>query len=300
VLPSLSLALAAILPILVITIMPKLGRLDFKWFHWTRGEFVRFWLLPLGVLTSVVIVRLLVHKLRMPSTSPDIRFMTGSYLCYYMPLYIWLIIRICVLSPIAEEFFWRGYVQSTLLKISHPVFAVLGQAVLFGLVHFRPVLGLLQVSLLGVVSGIWCYRRKTLLPVIIMHIAINSFVFASGWYDRHEMSQVKVTKNYVADFIELSKPDAYDPNDDAREEYTKAMWFVVKIPEKLEEVRKSYPSQWNSEELTMVEAWLSSNTRPLNLIEKGTQKPYYWVKYRRRNNLLYDRMPVLTPDLLKK
>lgn len=299
VLPLIFLFLSVILPILVVTMTPKFGRFDFKWFRWTRGEFKRFSFLSLCVIASVVIIRLLAHQLRLPSAAPSIRFMTGSYLCYYMPLYVWLIIRTCLLVPVVEEFFWRGYVQSTLLKISHPVFAILGQAVLFGLVHFRPILGFLEVSLLGLVFGIWCYSRKTLLPIIIMHIAINSFVFPFEWHDRYEMSQVKVANNYVSKFIELSKPDAYDSNKDARKQYSMANMLVIEIPEKLEEARKSYPSQWSSEELTMAEAWLSSNTQPLNLIEKGTHKPCYWVKYQRRSNRFSGRMPVLTPTLYR-
>jgi membrane protease YdiL (CAAX protease family) len=299
VLSLLFLALAVLLPILAVTIKPKSGKFDFKWFRWTRGEFFWFWFLPLGILVSIVIVRLLVSQLRLPSATPDIRFMTGSYLCYYMPLYVWLIIRTCVLTPVVEEFFWRGYVQSTLLKISHPVFAILCQAVIFGLVHFQPILGFLQLSLIGLVFGIWCYRRKTLLPVIIIHIAINSFVFISGWCDRREVNQVKITKNYVTEFIELSKPDAYKPDNDAGQQYRKALRLVKKIPKKLKEVRKHYPHRWSPEEFKMTESWIASNKQSLNLIEKGTQKPYYWVKYRRRNNLLYDRMPVLIPSHLK-
>jgi len=293
VLPLISLALAILFPILVV---PKFGRFDCKWFRWTRDEFFWFWFLPLGIIISVVIVRFLVHQLRLPSATPIIRFMTGSYLCYYMPLYIWLIIRTCVLTPIVEEFFWRGYVQSTLLKISHPILAIFGQATLFGLVHFRPLLGFLQISLLGMVFGIWCYRRKTLLPVIIIHITINCFVFTSGLYDRREISQVKVTKNYVTEFIELSKPDSYTPNEDAREQYREAFRLVKKIPTKLEEILKRYPNQWSSEEITIAEAWLSSNTQPLSLIEEGTKKPYFWIQYQRR----YNRMPVLTPGYLNK
>ena len=235
VLPSLFLALSVILPILVVRCVPKLGKFDCTWFRWTRGEFVRFWFLPLGVIASVVVVRLLEHQLRLPITGWGIRFMTGSYLCYYMPLYVWLIIRTCILSPIVEEFFWRGYVQSTLLKISHPVFAILGQAVLFGLVHFQPLLGFLRISFFGLIFGIWCYRRKTLIPVIIMHIAINSFLLTYDLYNRHELSKVKVINNYVAEFIKLSEPDAYDPNNDAREEYSKATRSVIRFPKKLED-----------------------------------------------------------------
>jgi len=226
----------------------------------------------------MVIVGLLIYWFKLP-TRREMGFESGTNGIFYVLLFIWLSIRICVLSPVAEEFFWRGYVQSTLLKICHPALAVIGQAALFGLVHFRPVLGFVQVCLYGLVFGIWCYRRKTLLPIIIMHIMINSFGFTWGLRDWPELRKIKPTHDYVAEFIELSKPPAYDPNHDARSEYAKAGQLVVEFPDELKEVLHRYPTQWSQEERKHAETWLVSNTSAIELVESGAQKAYYWIEY---------------------
>jgi len=69
--------------------------------------------------------------------------------------------------------------------------------------------------------------------------------------------------------------------------------LVIEIPNELEDARQRYPTQWSQEEKAMAEAWLASNTTVLDLIEKGTQKAYYWNDYKRLN----ERMPVLPGNL---
>jgi len=286
-----------VLPVVIMTLMtgcvivlagliPKLAAFECRWFRWSRREFLEFMLLSFGVITSFLIVGFLSYRFGLPLTEPPTRFENGSYVCIYIPLFVWIVIRTSILGPVAEEIFWRGYVQSTLMRIFHPVLAVLVQATLFGLVHFRPVLGFLQVFLFGLIFGIWCYRRKTLLPVIIMHIALNSFVVLNECRDWSEIRQIKTTHNYVTEFIELSKPAGYDPNDDARQEYAKAGQLVVELPEELKEVRKRYPTQWSKEERAQAEAWVASNTEALDLVEKGTQKPYYRIEYDHDGDLM--------------
>ncbi len=296
VLPVIILTLMIGFTVVLVGLIPKLAAFDCRWFRWSRREFVVFLFLPFGIIMSVLIVRFLGYRFGLPGTEPVTRFENGSYVCYYIPLFVWLMIRISILGPVAEEIFWRGYVQSTLMRICHPVLAVLSQAALFGLVHFRPALGFLQVFLFGLIFGIWCYRRKTLLPVIIMHIAFNSFMVLNECRDWHEARQIKITHNYVAEFIRLSKPAAYDPNDDAREHYAKANQLVVEFPEELKEVRTRYPTQWNQEERIQAEAWVKSNTEALNLVEKAIQKPYYWIEYDHDGKIM---MSVLARDIDK-
>ncbi len=294
ILPILILTLFVILPILANRKMPRPSISNCTWFRWTRQEIIRFWLLPLVIIASIIIIRFLAYQLRLP-TVRFIRLENGSYLPPNVFLLVWLMIFGSVLSPFAQEFFWRWYVQGALLKICRPTVAVLGQAILFGLLHFRPVLGFVQVSLFGLFCGIWCYRRKTLLPVVIVHIALNSFMFTCEWRDWIEVRKIKSTHNYVADFIELSKPPSYDPNNDARGDYSVASWLVVEFPKELENVRHRYPTQWSQEERDQVEAWVASNTKALGFVEKGTQKDYYWIEYEHEGK----RMPTLPKNLIE-
>ncbi|MGB2866290.1 MAG: hypothetical protein WBC05_23375 [Sedimentisphaerales bacterium] len=69
----------------------------------------------------------------------------------------------------------------------------------------------------------------------------------------------------------------------------------MEFPEELKEVRKRYPTQWSKEERAQAEDWVESNTEALDLVEKGTQKPYYWIEYEHQN----ERMPPLTKGLDK-
>jgi len=280
----LTLALLIILPVIAIRIMPRLAIFDVVWFRWTRWEFLLFWLLPLVIYASRFILCFLAYKYELPIESNIFPTLSNSF--PISGLYVWMTISGAVLFPIAEEIFWRGYVQSTLMRICHPAVAVLSQAVLFGLLHFRPLMGLVEASLFGLILGAWRYKRKTLLPVIIVHIVVNSAAYGVRWRDWLEESRVKVKHNYVTEFIEISKPAGYDPNDDAREEYANAGQLVVEFPEELKEVRKRYPTQWSKDERARAEAWVASNTDVLDLVEKGTQKPYYRVEYDHDGDLI--------------
>jgi membrane protease YdiL (CAAX protease family) len=170
-------------------ISPQLAAFDRIWFRWTRSELISLTLLVLGTVLVVIIVKGLRHLL--PSGLKTNFFLPWNIPT--IPLLIWILILIVFLSPIAEEIFWRGYVQSTLTKIVHPWFAIIGQAILFGLFHlFSPISGMMKACLLGLLFGIWCYKRRTLLPVIIMHIAINSVAIVStiGWSNCQKFIQI--------------------------------------------------------------------------------------------------------------
>jgi membrane protease YdiL (CAAX protease family) len=157
---------------------PKLIAFDCTWFRWNRSEFIRLPLLVLGVLLIGILVIALAHILHS-------QISTHSLLCsnrHNTVFWLWLVIRITLLSPIIEEVFWRGYVQSTMTRALGAWVGVIGQAILFGMLHFYyPLLGMVQTCLLGLVFGIWCHKRKTLLPVIIMHVARNSLAITVAW-----------------------------------------------------------------------------------------------------------------------
>ena len=291
--PSLSL----IFMLLVVVLLKKTRiteALDFIWYRWERSEVVKAALLILAIPIVYMITGVLVRILDLQFKREFKYFANQQGLAFFVTLTV----LTAVLFPVIEEIFWRGSIQVVFERIIGKFPALLGQAVLFAAIHFRPLGGFIQVFVLGLLAGFWRWRRRTLLPIIIAHIAINSLWCAVRWPNWLDRTKINVTHNYASEFIELSRPELYDPNDDAREQYSKAVRLVVKIPKELEEVCKCYPSQWSSEEFTMAEAWVSSNTKPLNLIEEGTKKPYYWVEYR-RDNIFKNNMPLLLPDILK-
>jgi membrane protease YdiL (CAAX protease family) len=276
--------------IVLVRRFPSVAAFDCIWLRITRREAILFWLLPLGIVVAVACTALPILRIGLPLRK-EVAFAEG-YDAYRNTAFLaWMAVYSGLLFPVTEEIFWRGYVQSTLLRICHPVVAVSGQAILFGLIHFKPVMGFLQASLIGLVFGLWCYRRKTLMPVILMHIFFNSALTGLTIPDWIEMRQIKDSHDYVAEFLELSEPANYDPNDDAREDYTKAIQSVVEFPEELREAHRSYPTQWSREEREQAEAWVISNTEALEHVEKGAKKSNYWLEYEHKDSTVLSVLP---------
>lgn len=174
-LPVLGLYLMILSPIILLRTNPRLTAFDCAWFRWTRSELIRFPLLVLGVLLVIIVIYAFVHIVH-SSKSSHIYLRSNHNLAFW----IWVMITTTLLSPVIEEVFWRGYVQGTLERAFRPWISILLQAILFGLTHFGPT-DMLRACLIGLVFGIWRYKRNTLLPIIIMHVINNSVAFAIRW-----------------------------------------------------------------------------------------------------------------------
>jgi membrane protease YdiL (CAAX protease family) len=87
--------------------------------------------------------------------------------------FIILVFIIAVTPAICEEIFFRGYVQRTMERsLGRKSFIITG--VLFGLFHMQP-LGLLVLSLLGLLISYFYYRSKSLYPSMTSHFT-NNFI----------------------------------------------------------------------------------------------------------------------------
>jgi membrane protease YdiL (CAAX protease family) len=86
-----------------------------------------------------------------------------------------------LVTPVAEEIFWRGYVLDQLRKLMHWALALPIHALVFALVHF-----IFSVTLLlpmgaffyAIVLGAWRIKFKSLLPLIVAHVTINAVATA--------------------------------------------------------------------------------------------------------------------------
>jgi uncharacterized protein len=89
-----------------------------------------------------------------------------------------------VLAPVVEELVFRGLLLRALLGVMGAPWAILIQAVLFGLVHLNPEAGVANVGLVviltgvGTVLGVAAYRFGRLAPTIIAHAIFNAVVLA--------------------------------------------------------------------------------------------------------------------------
>jgi membrane protease YdiL (CAAX protease family) len=88
----------------------------------------------------------------------------------------------CVLAPLAEEFFFRGFLFRTLAERFGLVWGVVVAGSIFGLVHW-PGGSLEGVVVLGALGAMLClmvYYTASLLPCIIMHASFNSLAFGAA------------------------------------------------------------------------------------------------------------------------
>ncbi len=278
--PFLSAPLMIVSPIVAAKINPKLAGFDITWIRKPRSDILWVFLLFLIVLISSLAFYWSLKKFRIPvNYEGSVLFFNNSAM--FLSVHTFSIAFIC---PIAEEIFWRGYVQVRLSKLFGPWIALFTQAIAFAALHFRPVGGFLLLFVYGLIFGFWRHRRKSLLPIIITHIIINSLFCIGFWSNWTELKKINVKTDYVAQFNELSKPSNYDPNDNATIYYRKAFELSIDRPEELSVSDiKAWPTDLPEEKQILLQNWISSNSAALEQIELGSQKPYYWPGYKEKS-----------------
>jgi len=284
VLPSLSL----IFMLLAVILLKKAHiteALDFIWYRWNRSEVAKTALLILAIPIVYMITGVLVRMLDLQFKREFWYFATQQGLAFFVTLTV----LTAVLFPVIEEIFWRGCVQVVLERIIGIFPALMGQALLFGTVHFRPLGGFIQVFVFGLLAGLWRWRRRTLLPIIIAHIAINSLWCAVRWRDWIDCTRIKITNDYLAEYKTFVGVNKLDPKDNAREFYEKAHQLVVNVPPEWTQVKDIWPVYWTPGQREAISAWLSENDQAIKYVSEGSQKPYYWPEF--KGNILMTAMP---------
>ncbi|HEX4841721.1 MAG TPA: CPBP family intramembrane glutamic endopeptidase [bacterium] len=87
----------------------------------------------------------------------------------------WLLVLLCVLVPIGEEVFFRGFIYGTLRRWGW-VWAVTLSSVLFAAVHLQ-VVHFLPILLLGVVLAVLYQRTESLVASMAVH-GVNNLIAA--------------------------------------------------------------------------------------------------------------------------
>lgn len=77
-----------------------------------------------------------------------------------------------VIAPIAEEIICRGYMYQTLSKRFSVKWAILLQAVIFGMVHIN-MIQVIYATVIGIVLGYFVYKSGSIWPAIIIHMVNN-------------------------------------------------------------------------------------------------------------------------------
>lgn len=93
---------------------------------------------------------------------------------------VWMILCVCILAPIGEELIFRG-LTLRIMKKAVPIWVVIiVQAFLFGLYHMNLVQGV-YAFLLGLLFGYVAYRYGSVVPGILLHMAVNSSSYLMGY-----------------------------------------------------------------------------------------------------------------------
>ena len=85
----------------------------------------------------------------------------------------------CMLAPLAEEFFFRGFLLRVLHERTNAVIAVLVTGIAFGLVHLPSGdwIGAIVLSLFGMALCVLFILTSSLVPCIMLHAFHNSISF---------------------------------------------------------------------------------------------------------------------------
>jgi hypothetical protein len=104
-------------------------------------------------------------------------------------------------------------------------------------------------------------------------------------------AEPKVTVDYLVEYNKISKPDGFDPNDNADELYKKAYEVYVQPSEVYEgdyervimareALRWFYLSSKdiNEEDKTSLKKWFEKNSRCMEYLKEGNRKKFFWVE----------------------
>ena len=84
------------------------------------------------------------------------------------------ILTLCIIAPIAEEYLFRGLMMRKMLRWNiSPWYAIIGSSIMFGLIHLNPA-QIPGAIILGIFMAWMCYRTRSLIPGIIIHITNNT------------------------------------------------------------------------------------------------------------------------------
>lgn len=182
--------------------------------------------------------------------------------------------RKIILTPVAEEIFWRGFIQDQFTKSFGAWIALVLQAALFAVVHRLPLLGSLTIFGFGLIQGFWRMKRRSLVPIILSHAMINALFTAVYLPGQYEQTKINVAINYVDAINELGQNVSADEN--AADNYEAAVASYVPLSEYRDLVRKNIRvSDLSTEQRQLLEEWIGENTESLDHFRQAAYKPVY-------------------------
>ena len=234
--------------------------------------------LPIVLFVGNVILLFALHGLRI-STGHGTLFSTAKPGITLLIAYTLLMTAV---TPVVEEIFWRGTIQDSLERISNGPLAFISQAIVFALVHFKGLGTIIQLFFLGFILGVWRWRKRTFLPLVVTHMACNTLFCVGLWSDYLELRKIRITNDYSVPLRELIRPADYTEEQNALPHYKRSFDLLVERPKKLTIADlMTWPAELAVEKLSQLHSWIKSNQKAIVRFEIATQKPYFCPDYSR-------------------
>ena len=171
----------ACLPFVLAKMAPQAAGFDTQWLPSARRQWAWF----IGMLFVLIVAKGVVVALAVATVGhrPPSRFIGPV-----TPIgIVFAGIAIVVVAPVAEEIFFRGYVLEQLRKFTRSGMALLIQSLLFGLFHLYTrglftsiaLFDSVYAFLFGMIVGAWRIRFRSLLPLVLAHVLLNSVALIS-------------------------------------------------------------------------------------------------------------------------
>ena len=92
--------------------------------------------------------------------------------------------------------------------------------------------------------------------------------------------------DYVAEYNRITKPENFDPSENAVPYYRKAIDSFVERPEGLNDYFPKWPGDLDEEQRTLLQEWMDANAEAFGHFKDAAEKPYYWVELKSKDGSL--------------
>ena len=107
----------------------------------------------------------------------------------------------------------------------------------------------------------------------------------------------KITVDYVVEYNRTSRPQNFDPNENAASYYQKAFDAFVDKPDELRMLYKYWPTDFNETDQNTLRNWVASNEQAFEHFREACRRPYYWLERKsgKDNSILDIKLSELNP-----
>jgi membrane protease YdiL (CAAX protease family) len=144
-----------------------------------RIDMAFLWGIIAAIVIFIVIFILELILIRMGYQAEDLSNIPDIRKLFSWPTMFFLV----GIQPIAEEFFFRGFLFDKIEKFGGGIIAIVTTAFLFGLAHmsYGKLFPVIMPILIGIILGYIVYRTKNLYSSIIAHVVFNITVLTIAY-----------------------------------------------------------------------------------------------------------------------